>query len=795
MQLVQAPSPAPLATVGPPPLSEGWGDEPTLAPPRSPFERPLAAVRRYKWLLLCVMILSITGGVVATKLVRPEYEASATIWIASETPLADKTGPVRTRQLLSSGAWVELLKSYRISDAVVKKLSLYIQPKSPGDSIYLNDISVGEKFVPGLYTLAVQKRATRWKLSLEETPVSDSGAVGDSIGRPMGIRWKPSAARLAKLAGHEMKFTIATPRETSVELMKRLSPKLQLGSNFLWLKLTDQNPTLAARTLNTWVTEYVAVAGDLKRKNMVEFSKILEGQLQFAETSLHDAESTLETFRVHTITLPTEGGTPVAPGLEMTRDPAMRSFFDKKIEYENLKHDREALERALAAGAAGTGQYEAILLIPSVVTSPASRELQSSFDNLYKQQAELAAKRQQFTDNFVEVKELIASVNTTKNKTIPAQANALLLELREKERDFETRISGQSSDLQAIPARTIEEMRLRRQVAVAEGLYTTLKSRFAEAKLGEESASPDVNILDSAVAPLLPTANTAPRIMTVAVVAGLAAAIGLAILLDGLDKRIRYPEQASKDLGLTISGTVPQLPKGGVDQQRPEQISQLVESFRTLRMNVMNSSHGQVLLAVSSPSPGDGKSFIASNLAMSFADAGFKTLLIDADTRRGALHDLFGMTRSAGLTDYLAGEATQSAILHPTGQENLTLIPTGAPRRRSPELLTSPQLTKLVSELRTKFDVVIFDTPPLAAGIDAYAVASAAGHLLVVLRIGQTERRMAAAKLLLVDRLPITVVGTVLNAAPTSGEYEYYGYTSGYGTEELEPGQQVARIS
>ncbi|MDB4916697.1 MAG: capsular exopolysaccharide family, partial [Gemmatimonadetes bacterium] len=185
MQLVQAQPPAPLATVGPQ-LSEGWGDEPTLAPPRSPFERPLAAIRRYKWLLLCVMVLAITGGVVATKLVRPEYEASATIWIASETPLQDKSGPVRTRQLLSSGAWVELLKSYRISDAVVKKLALYIQPKSPGDSIYLGDISVGEHYMLGLYTLSVQKRATRWKLALDDaTIVSDSGAVGDSIGRPM----------------------------------------------------------------------------------------------------------------------------------------------------------------------------------------------------------------------------------------------------------------------------------------------------------------------------------------------------------------------------------------------------------------------------------------------------------------------------------------------------------------------------------------------------------------------------------------------------------------------------------
>jgi capsular exopolysaccharide synthesis family protein len=225
-------------------------------------------------------------------------------------------------------------------------------------------------------------------------------------------------------------------------------------------------------------------------------------------------------------------------------------------------------------------------------------------------------------------------------------------------------------------------------------------------------------------------------------------------------------------------------------------VSQLVESFRTLRMSVVNSSGpGRIALAVSSPQPADGKSFIASNLAMSFADAGFKTLLVDGDTRRGTLHQMFGLPKSAGLTDFLAGDASEGAIIHQTAHEKLSVIPSGNPRRRSPELLTSPTLTRLVADLRNQYDVVIFDTPPLAAGIDGYAIAAAAGSLLVVLRIGQTEKRMAAAKLLLVDRLPINVLGSVLNAAPTFGEYEYYGYVSGYGTEELEAGKEVAQIS
>lgn len=782
----------PASPAGAPAPAQGWGDEPALAPARSPLERPIAAIRRYKWLLLGIVALSILGGVVATRLVQPEYEVHATIWINSETPLQDKTGPIRSNELLNAQAWVELIKSYRISDAVVRKLSLYVKPKNGADSALFNEFAVADRFVPGTYALAVEKDGRHWMLNLVDAAFTEAGVAGDSIGRKIGLHWQPGASTVARFAGKRVEFTVATPRETSIELMKRLDARLPERSPFLSLTLHDPDPQLAARTLNTWVQEYVAVAGELKRRNMVEFANILGGQLNFAETSLRNAEGALENFRIHTITLPAEGG-PVQPGVEMSRDPVLKSFFDKKIEYDNLRNDREALEKALA-NAASTGTFESVLLIPSVAQNPGATELRGSFDLLYKRQSELAAARQIYTDQYPAVRDLAATVQTLKTKTIPQQATALLAQLKEREGDYERRIRGASSDLQQIPARTIEEMRLRRAVSVSEALYTTLKSRHAEARLAEASAVPDVNIMDPAIPPLYPTKNTKSRIILIAVLVGLATAVGLALLLDKLDGRIRYPDQATNDLGLPISATVPIFPKGD-GHHSPDQVSQLVESFRTLRMNVLNSSGGRVTLAVSSPSPGDGKSFISSNLAMSFADAGFRTLLVDGDTRRGILHEIFGLPRTAGLTDYLAGHVEQHAIIHATSHDKLSIIPSGNPRKRSPELLTSPSLGRLIADLKTRYDVVIFDTPPLAAGIDGYAIAAATGSLLVVIRIGQTAKRMAAAKLVLVDRLPVSVVGAVLNAVPSTGEYEYYGYVSGYGTEDLEPSKQVAQIS
>ncbi|HEY2163914.1 MAG TPA: CpsD/CapB family tyrosine-protein kinase, partial [Gemmatimonadaceae bacterium] len=243
---------------------------------------------------------------------------------------------------------------------------------------------------------------------------------------------------------------------------------------------------------------------------------------------------------------------------------------------------------------------------------------------------------------------------------------------------------------------------------------------------------------------------------------------------------IRYPEQVTNDLGLPIAAAIPRFPRGTVNTRSPEQVAHLVEAFRSLRMHVRHASSTPISVAISSPQPADGKSFVSANLAMSFADAGYRTILVDGDTRRGMAHDVFGLEMGNGLTDYLAGEIEASQIIRATSHERLAFVSCGSRRPNSPELLTSAVLPRLVEDLRNRYDVVLFDTPPLNAGIDAYAISSAVGSMVVVLRAGKTERRLAAAKLLLVDRFPIHIVGAVLNAVRLDGEFAYYGYASGY---------------
>ena len=122
-----------------------------------------------------------------------------------------------------------------------------------------------------------------------------------------------------------------------------------------------------------------------------------------------------------------------------------------------------------------------------------------------------------------------------------------------------------------------------------------------------------------------------------------------------------------------------------------------------------------------------------------------------------------------------------------TNAERLWVLPSGSRRTSAPELLTSQHLLEVVGELRNRFDVVIVDSAPLGAGIDAFALATATRNLVLVMRNGKTNRKLAEAKLRILDRLPVNVLGAVLNGIRAEGIYQYYGYLSDYSSEPDEP--------
>ena len=744
----------------------------------APVARILGAIVRYKWLTLGLVVLGGIIGALATRFIQPSYVAQAKLWVLSTSPTKSVGGPIRAEELLPQNSWVDLFQSFAITDSVVAKRGLAATPAQAKDRPLFLRFAVAERPIVGEYNLAVDAQGQRFTLTrTKDDVVVDRGAVGDSIGRPVGFRWLPPVELLTR--NRSTTFSVVTPRDASIQLLKKLTPppQLQPNGNFMTVTLTGGDPVEAAATLNTWIDEFVFKATALKRQNVSDFSRLLEGQLKFASERLKLAESSLEGFRVRTITLPSESMA-IVPGVMETRNPVLNAFFTKRIEYDDLRRNREALQRALASGPAATDNIAAI---PGLSLLPGAKNLDQALVDLQTKQNELRTKQAMFTDEHAQVKDLQQKIAQLRRSTIPAAGVALLRQLELRESDLTNQISASSTDLRGIPTRTIEEQRLLREKTVAEQLYANLQARYAEAKLSEASAMPDVTTLDKASPANGPATFQKLKLIGTALLIALALGLGLSVLLDRMDHKFRHLAQVSSELGLAVLGTVPKIAQPP-RRAKPEDAAEVIESFRGIRLRLQYaySASQPLICGVTSPEQGDGKSLVASNLALAFAEAGYKTLLIDADTRRGALHEVFGIQRRPGLIEVLSGEVPRAEVLHATSQERLTLLPCGGRRTTNPELVASAALPRLLSELVQEFSVVIVDGPPLSAGIDAFAIGAACENTLMILRHAKTDMRMASAKLNLLRRLPLRTVGVVLNDVKSMGDYKYYGYDATY---------------
>jgi capsular exopolysaccharide synthesis family protein len=257
---------------------------------------------------------------------------------------------------------------------------------------------------------------------------------------------------------------------------------------------------------------------------------------------------------------------------------------------------------------------------------------------------------------------------------------------------------------------------------------------------------------------------------------------GGAFLADRMGSSIARRVQVEQ-LGMSVLGVITHFDRDAKekDGKNPDAV---IEAFRGLRLTLVNetAATGPMVVTVTSPGSGDGKSFISSNLALAFAYAKQRTLLVDADLRRGALHRVLNLARQPGLTDLLVGDASRATVLQTTSYPCLDFLAGGSRRRDAPELLGSAAMADLVASLRSTYDIIVLDSAPLGAGVDALALAKLAGNLVMVLRLGRTDRELAEAKLEILRRLPLRLLGAVLNDVRDESEYGAYAYyMDGYG--------------
>jgi len=323
-------------------------------------------------------------------------------------------------------------------------------------------------------------------------------------------------------------------------------------------------------------------------------------------------------------------------------------------------------------------------------------------------------------------------------------------------------------------------------------IFESLLQRTKETGVSGEVPSNNIRIIDQADVPRTPVTPRKGRNMLMAFLAGSFMAVGLALFAEYLDKRIKTPDQIKQQLGLPCLGMVPVGTRSNGEGQlvSNEGVSRhFKEAFRTVRTNLLFVSDDEKLrtVLVTSTGPSEGKTIVASNLAIALAQARQRVLLIDADMRRPRVHDIFEVPLQPGLSELIAGE--HNKLVRPSGMPNLWLLPAGDVPLDPAELLSSGEFKRILKKFGEDFDWVLIDTPPVMAVSDAALVAHVSAGVLFVIGSEQTTVPAALNALEQLEAANARFVGAVLNRVELERNSFFYSdyYRPEYQTYYMNP--------
>ncbi len=307
--------------------------------------------------------------------------------------------------------------------------------------------------------------------------------------------------------------------------------------------------------------------------------------------------------------------------------------------------------------------------------------------------------------------------------------------------------------------------------------------RTVESQVAAEKDVKPLKVIEEARDPGAPVKPNRTLLLILGAGLGLLLGMSLALLLDWLDDTVSEPKDVERHLGVPVVGTVVTVVAGdgaSPDRMAAEQPrSPVSEAFRAIRTSVEfvgeEGTGGRVLM-VTSCSPREGKTTVALNLASVLAQDRKRTLLVDGDLRKPRLHKVFGVDGRVGLSNVLAGKATLDEAIVATSEENLSLLPCGAIPPNPAELLGRPSAAETFAALRSRFDRIVVDTPPLAVVTDAAVLAREAGLVLLVVSSGHTKKRAAEHGASVLRSVGVQPAGAILNLVRKGSRWLYGGY-------------------
>lgn len=383
----------------------------------------------------------------------------------------------------------------------------------------------------------------------------------------------------------------------------------------------------------------------------------------------------------------------------------------------------------------------------------------------------------------------IAQVFITQNQALQNERYAdSLTSMREQIDELSALIQETQAELDALgePETTgttqgnPDRARLETILAGYRSTYSTLTQSYEQMRLTATQSANNLIILEPAQAPGSPVRPRTRTNTALAGVSGAMLAIGTAFLVEYLDDTVKSPEDVNRICGLGTMGGIGHLERGGGELVTHDQpLSPVSEAFRLLRTNIHFSGMDSPLrtLLVTSPNPLEGKTLVASNLAVVMAQAGHNVVVVEGDLRRPRLHRVFQVHPREGLTQSLL-EGQADGRVQSTQVNGLRVLPSGELPPNPAEILGSKRMQALLGRLKEQANIVLIDSPPVLPVADAAVLGASVDGVLLVVEAGKTRQHEVRQSVESLRRVGANVIGVVLNAVPTSrGPYSHYHQT------------------
>jgi len=574
-------------------------------------------------------------------------------------------------------------------------------------------------------------------------------------------------------------------------------------SRLLDISFESTSPDLAAQILNAHITNFMEQNFRSKYDATAKATGWLTEQLSELKVKVQNSEDARLAYeRQHQIW-----------ELDDKRNITTQRLTDLNKELTDAQSDRMRKEALYEFAKAGN-----IDAVPQLRENNMLQELNKRRSDQYSRYVDAM---NQYGPNFprvqrlqAQLKELDALLNNEKRNILEALGNEYNA-ARQREGLLGEALNEQKEEVNQMASYMVEYNILKRDAEGNKTMYDGLLTKLKEATLAAGLKSSNLRWVDPAMVPSTPTRPAKTRNIALSFLVGLVGGIGLALLREYLDNTVKTPDDVETLARLPSLAVVPAFTDengagkksrlhGGISvnghEKRIELVaqhlpkSQMAEAFRALRTSLLLSQadHPPQVILVTSALPREGKTTAAANLAVTLAQLGDRTLLIDADLRKPGVGRLLNLAdgKYAGLSSYLAGVSSLDLVTVPhPAIPNLVAIPTGPLPPNPADLLSSHKLADAIRQLRSQYKFIVIDSPPIMAATDAVIVSVQADGVVLVVRSGETPKEAFTRARDLLTSVKCHLLGVVLNAVDSSApdyyySYRYYPYSYGYGPQE-----------